>query len=187
MHDIDASGHLLCSLQRQPARQILVASKPDLRRRQRMMRKAALFVTAIMLVGSPTAQSEPSYRMADLVPNIERLLLSKAVDAYFVIAIADSPDFVQLYGSDGTAFLNFPLFTERQKSLRSEVVRMCREFDLELTVNQMPGGQENLDCALPRSAGEIGVIIKKFLERMYSVDEETALILEANGFDLTAA
>jgi len=144
-------------------------------------------MTAVMLLGISTARSEPTYRMADLLPNIERMLRSKAIDAFFVVEVAESPDFIQIYGSDGKAYLNFPMFTPRQESHRADAVRMCAELSLTVTVNQLPNGAENLDCALPQSAKDIAAIVRKFLERLYSADEGTPLELEANGFELTAA
>ena len=131
------------------------------------------------------AETPPTYRTADLTENIARLLKSDAEDAFFIIEIAGTPDFIQLYGSAGVAYLDFPMITERQQSLRPRIEQVGRDLGLMLTINKAANGLEFLDYGLPDSAAAISEVIQTLLMRIYSADETTPLALESNGFELT--
>ena len=138
----------------------------------------------IQLIG---AMSSSQYSMKDLAPNVSGLLQSRAVDGYLVIGIVNTPDFIQIYGSDGIAYLDFPMIALRQKSMRPDIERICRELDLTVTVNKSANGAEFLDYELPRSAEQITVILIKLLKSVYGATDDSELELEANGFKLSKA
>ena len=152
-----------------------------------MIRRAIAILTMTMLaIGSPaaTAQTTPGYSTGDLAAGINGLLQAKADDAWFVIEISGTPDFLQLYGSDGTAYLDFPIFTERQKAMRSTVEDVCADLGLKLLLNEGPNGLILLDYKLPQGTAAATTIVESVLRRIYSVDESTALAFETNGFRL---
>ena len=100
------------------------------------------------------------------------------------VEISGTPDFLQLYGSDGVAYLDFPMFTDRQKAMRSTVEKVCADLDLTLLVNETPNGLVLLDYKLPAESSAATAVVKAVLQRLYSVNESTALAFEANGFSL---
>lgn len=82
---------------------------------QKIVLMMILLVAAASLSASQSsATTSAAYSMSDLLPNVNGLLTSNASDAYFIIGIVGTPDFIQLYGSEGTAFLDFPMITPRQ-------------------------------------------------------------------------
>ena len=145
-----------------------------------------LLAIALLAIGSTgtTAQTTSGYSTDDLAAGINGLLEATADDAWFVIEISGTPDFLQLYGSDGTAYLDFPIFTERQKALRSTVEEVCADLGLKLLLNEGPNGLILLDYKLPQGTAAATAIVKAVLLRVYSVDDSTALGFEANGFSL---
>jgi hypothetical protein len=124
--------------------------------------------------------------MSDLLPNVNGLLTSNASDAYFIIGILGTPDFIQLYGSEGTAFLDFPMITARQMELRPVIEAACLDLGLTLTINTAPNGAEFLDYELPAIGRDIANILRTLLIRVYGATDDTSLEFEANGFDLSA-
>lgn len=156
-----------------------------------MNRDGVLFVIflsmmTLALTYTAAAEPDPYYTMRDLTPNVTGLLQSNVDDAYFVVDIVGTPDFIQLYGSRGEAFLDFPMFTPRQIELRARIEETCRELGLTHTVNRAPNGAEMLDYTLPAAASEIANILSVLLVQVYAADIDTALEFEANGFDLSA-
>lgn len=133
------------------------------------------------------ASAERTFLARDLAPNISALLESKRSDAWFVVTVAGTPDFIQLYGSDGEAFLDFPLFTERQRSKRGIIEEVCADHGLSLSVQDAPNGTQVLDGALPPDAAKIAVILQALLQRVYGAGSDAPLELESNGFALRSS
>ena len=71
---------------------------------------------------------------ADIPAAIDGLLESDADDAFLVIEITGTSDFVQLAGGAGTAFVDFPIITERQKANRKKIESVCEDLGLSLTI-----------------------------------------------------
>ena len=144
---------------------------------------ALSFFAVCVLVCTPwsgTASAQQTF--ADIPAAIVGLLESDADDAFLVIEIAGTKDFVQLAGGDGTAYADFPMITERQKSNRSKVESVCDELGLPLTITPGPDGLEFLDYDLPRDPAEISAIVKQLLTGIYGASSETSLNFITNGF-----
>lgn len=120
--------------------------------------------------------------LADLPAAIDGLLKSPAEDAYLVVSISGTDDFVQLGGYLGTAFLDFPVITERQQELRDKVEAVCSDLGLVLETNVASNGAEFLDFELPGSANDMAAIVEQVLIRVYGVGPATRLDFETNGF-----
>ena len=143
---------------------------------------ALCLIAVCMLVSmlwTKTATARQTF--ADIPEAVAGLLGSDADDAFLVIEIAGTRDFVQLAGGDGTAYVDFPMITERQKANRKKVESVCGELGLPLTVTSGPDGVEFLDYDLPRDPGEIASIVKELLSRIYDVSPETHLNFITNG------
>ena len=144
---------------------------------------ALCLIAVSVLVSTVCIQSASAQqRVADIPAAVASLLESDADDAFLVIEIAGTKDFVQLAGGDGTAYVDFPMITERQKANRKKVESVCGELGLPLTVTSGPDGVEFLDYDLPRDPGEIASIVKELLSRIYDVSPETHLNFITNGF-----
>lgn len=157
-----------------------------------MTRKLVCSITAIIavvftLVACVESIGQTTRTMSDLESAVSGLLASSAEDAFLIITISDSPDFVQMAGNGGTAELDFPQITDRQKQLRPKIEEVCADLGLVLRVIRSPNGMEFLDFDLPSDAGKIAQILRRILSDVYEAVETTELVLETNGFELTTA
>ena len=125
--------------------------------------------------------------MADLEMAVSGLLASRADDAFLIVAIPGTPDFVQMSGYRGTAELDFPQITDRQKALRPKVESVCRGLGLTVRVTSGSDGSEFLDYELPSDASRIAEMLKIILTEVFEASEATQLEFETNGFSLPAA
>ena len=153
--------------------------------RQSILLRFTILAATVLLSFAVVADAPRS--MKDIKPAISALLESTADDAYLVIGIAGSNDFVQMSGYLGTAELDFPQLTDRQKQLRPKIEKVCGELGLDLVVNVGSDGSEFLDYELPKSADEIARIVRSILSLVYEANDQTGLEFEANSFSLPAA
>ena len=152
-----------------------------------MLRTTAQMVFARMcllaaLVCSTPAPAIAAKSLNDIPSAIDGLLRSDAEDAFLIIKISGSEDFVQLGGYLGTAFLDFPQITERQQELRATVEFVCADLGLTLEKIVASNGAEFLDYELTGSADEMAAIVEQVLIRVYGVNPGTGLEFETNGF-----
>lgn len=151
-----------------------------LRKARRSTCATVALVTALFCFTPGLVIAEQS--LGDIPAAIDGLLKSPAEDAFLVINIAGTEDFVQLGGYRGTAFLDFPQITERQQALRDEIETVCADLGLVLEINVASNGAEFLDYELSGSAGEMTAVVQQVLIRVYGVDPGTALEFDTNGF-----
>lgn len=149
------------------------------------IRRYFTLVVALLLPLISAAQ-DPARQADALEPAINGLLRSTADDAYLVIAIAGTPDFVQMAAYRGVAELDFPQITDRQKALRQRVEDTCNELGLPLTIVDGSNGTEFLDYELPSDAAEIARIVRLVLKNVFDAGPDVTLEIEWNGFELPA-
>ena len=157
-----------------------------------MKRKSVLIGSFICLYFAISLADRPAVAdslrsMTNIEPAIAALLASSADDAYLIFAIPGTGDFVQLAGYSGSAELDFPQVTPRQKQVRPMVEKVCSELGLELRISRGSNGAEFLDYDLPKEPGEISNILRRILVEVYGASDATVLEVETNGFDLPGA
>ncbi len=124
--------------------------------------------------------------MNNIEASVAALLESTDEDAFLVIAITGTADFVQMSAFQGTAELDFPQVTPRQKELRPVIEKVCGDLGLNLVIITASDGSEFLDYELPVGAGNIAETISQILLRVFDAQQDTPLEFEANGFDIPA-
>ena len=153
-----------------------------------MSRNVVYFAIAfciLLLAGRAGAEAE-NRTMKSIEPSVAALLESTADDAYLIIGISGTADFVQMSGYQGLAELDFPQITPRQKELRPIVEKVCSDLGLEVTINLGSNGREFLDYELPDDTTKIAEMIKQILILVFGAKADTVLEFEANGFYLPA-
>ena len=153
-----------------------------------MPRIALLFAVALStFFAAERVESDNGIRTMNAIErNVAALLQSTADDAFLIIGISGTPDFIQMSGYRGTALLDFPLITSRQKGLRESIENACKDLGLKKSVVSGSDGSEFLDYDLPSSAPQIADIVKTILIKVYGAQKSTILEFEANGFGLPA-
>ena len=150
--------------------------------RARTQANCARIVLIALLVTCAPSLASTEKSLSDIAPAVDGLLGSPAEDAFLVIGISGTADFVQLGGHLGSAFLDFPQITARQQQLRGKIETVCSELGLTLEINVASSGAEFLDYPLSGSAKDMAAIVEQVLIRVYGVDQDTALEFETNGF-----
>lgn len=157
-----------------------------------MTRKSVLspyvgFALLVLFAGCIQSSEELPRSMDKLEFAVSGLLASAADDAFLVVTIAGSSDFVQMSGYRGSVELDFPQITDRQKQLRPKIEAVCRDLGLTPRVTRGSDGSEFLDYDLPSDAGAIADIVRRILLDVFEVSEASQLGFEWNGFELPAA
>ena len=147
----------------------------------------AMIPVLILFLGCVQSSEEQISTMNDLESAVSGLLASPADDAFLIVTIAGSPDFVQISGYRGSAELDFPQITDRQKQLRPRIETVCQNLGLGLRVTRGSNGMEFLDYDLPSDAKKIVAILRRIFSDVFEVTEATELEFRTNGFDLPAA
>jgi hypothetical protein len=145
---------------------------------------SAICLYFAMSIAAKPAVADSLRSMSNIEPAITALLASTADNAYLIISVPGTGDFIQLAGYKGSAELDFPQITSRQKQVRPMIENVCSELGLELRTSRGSNGAEFLDYDLPKSPGEISKILRLILMQVYDVSDTTMLELETNGFDL---
>ena len=141
----------------------------------------------VLVVGCAEKPETPVRSIIDLESAVSGLLASTADDAFLVVNISGSPDFVQMSAYQGSAELDFPQVTDRQRKLRPKIEEVCRELGLSLRVTRGTDGAEFLDYDLPGDAEQISAMLRRILSEVFGATQTSELEFQTNGFDLPAA
>ena len=127
--------------------------------------------------GAPDQQGSRS----GLETHLAALMRSAAPEAFLIIEIAGTPDFLQFTATESMVQLDLPLITERQALLEPKLRAIAQELDLELYENKSSAGDRFLDIDLHGTAAEIAPKVQEIFHRLYDVESETALHFECNN------
>jgi hypothetical protein len=123
----------------------------------------------------------------DLVSAFRGLAESRASDAFLVVTVRATGDFIQFTAAAGAVQLDFPLITPRQRQLQRKLEEACAELGLTRTVNSGTDGSRFLDYDIDGAPEEIAETVRALLRRVFAVNSELELSLTANGFSLNGA
>jgi len=128
-------------------------------------------------------EAPPGVR-GDMVLAIAGLMDSTDKRSFLIVEIANTKDFIQFSGSTDVVQMDFPLVTQRQKDLRSDIEKACSELGLDLELTPGSTGEEFLDYNLKGSSESISNTIRQVLERVHGVTGNEQLLFSASGFAL---
>ncbi len=116
----------------------------------------------------------------DLKSTLENLMLSTKEDAFVIATINGTSDFVQFSGNTKNVQLDFPLITDRQKSMEARFRTTAREMNLKVIENRGTGGEVFLDIDLKGTAAEISVVAQSFMKRFLGINQDTRMEYKLN-------
>ena len=111
------------------------------------------------------------------------LLEAEVTDAFLVVTVRATGDFVQFTAVPGKVQVDFPQVTQRQRQLRPKVEETCRELGLALSTD----GSEFLDYEISGSAESIATIVRELFRGVFGVASDRELLFDAQGFDVNDA
>lgn len=106
---------------------------------------------------------------------INKLMVSDNDNAFLIIRIAGTEDFIQFSGDDKGVQLDFPLITDRQKELESHFRQSAIKEGLKIIENKGSDGYLFLDIDIKGSPSEITKATGALLKRVFGVAESSML------------
>ena len=116
----------------------------------------------------------------DLENYIGIMMLSAEKYAFVIATVKGTRDFVQFSGNTKNIRLDFPLITDRQKSMEAAFRTTAKEMDLKIIENRGTGGEVFLDIDLKGTITEISVAARTFMERFFSITQDTKIKYRLN-------
>lgn len=133
--------------------------------------------------GRSTTTLRPATPPGRLEDAIAGLLTSEQSDAFLIVDIRGSEDFLQFTAVPGSVQMDFPLITDRQKQVRARLEQAAESAGLK-PANRDTGGEESLNYVIDGNTASITATVRRVLDGTFdkSADEELSFV--ANGFDL---
>jgi|GEM_PF-2566033 hypothetical protein len=116
----------------------------------------------------------------DLENFIGIMMLSTEKYAFVIATVKGTRDFVQFSGNTKNIRLDFPLITNRQKSMEAAFRTTAKEMDLKIIENRGTGGEAFLDIDFKRTTAEISVVARTFMERFFGITQNTKIKYRLN-------
>jgi hypothetical protein len=116
----------------------------------------------------------------DLENYIGIMMLSAEKYAFVIATVKGTRDFVQFSGNTKNIQLDFPLITDRQKSMEAAFRTTAKDMDLKIIENRGTGGETFLDINLKGTAAEISVVARTFMERFFGITQDTKIKYRLN-------
>jgi hypothetical protein len=116
----------------------------------------------------------------DIEPNIDKIMKSNQKDAFLIVKIKGTDDFIQFTGDTKGVQLDFPLVTERQKSMEVAYKQVAKELNLAIVENRGSSGDNFLDINIKGTSVQIADISRIILEKMFKVNSSSKIEYELN-------
>jgi hypothetical protein len=119
-------------------------------------------------VDQPNASRSSGLQLDDL---IRRLMNSKKDGAFLIVGVQGSEDFLQMTSVSTRVQLDFPLITDRQQSLESNIRRAAA--NQKLIVKEQRGSDDSrfLDIDIDGEPTHIAAVCRRFMEQVYGASE----------------
>ncbi len=88
---------------------------------------------------------------------------------------------IQFTGDAKGVQFDFPLVTDRQKSMESTFRSIAKELNLEVVENRGSGGDMFIGIDIKGTAAEIAVIARAFMEKLFRANRGTKIDYELNA------
>lgn len=112
---------------------------------------------------------------------VDRLMRSRSGFAYLIIGVDHADDFIQMTGDSNGVQLDFPLITTRQQTREALIKRTAQTEGLSVVENFGTDGARFLDLDVHGSSRKIAELCCRMLERLFDVDDDTALSFDFDG------
>ena len=101
--------------------------------------------------------------------------------AFLIVHVVGTKDFLQLTAAPDSAEIDFPLITERQQALETQIRATAAEMRLDVRETRGSDGSRFLDCDISGTPAEIASGCRKFLQRVFGARDDARLLYETNA------
>jgi hypothetical protein len=116
-------------------------------------------------------------RLVDVGAHVRELIESDSEDAFLVIEVEGTDDFLQLLTVSGILRLDYPLLTARQRSLEPKLRSAAAALGLKVKGANDDDEFPVVDVDIPTSA-DAAEIVQRLLTELYGVTASTPLRFE---------
>ena len=135
---------------------------------------AVIVLTVLLIALRSFRRDEPGDRPNALRPDsrqhledlVRRLMHSTSDDAFLVVGVENSEDFLQMTGGPAGVQLDFPMITDRQKSLESRIRETAARQGLSVQENRGTGDLF-LDIDISGEPAHIAAVCRRFMSEVY--------------------
>lgn len=119
----------------------------------------------------------------DIPAFLTKLIHATADDAFLIITIVDTGDFLQFSAAEGIVQMDYPLVTKRQRETAERLSAVCSQLGLTLDKNKGSDGTDFIDYDISGTSTEMAAVVQKVLEQAFDVSEGQKLVFEGNGLE----
>jgi hypothetical protein len=119
--------------------------------------------------------------MDEIEHYIDRLMSANDDGAFLIISVAGAVDFLQLTGDARGAQIDFPLITDRQRSLEQRIRLAAERVGLPVVENRGGGSDRFLDINVEGTAAEVARVCRALLYDVFGASEGAELEFEGDG------
>jgi hypothetical protein len=112
---------------------------------------------------------------------VRRLMNSTSDNAFLIVGMENSEDFLQMTGGPTGVQLDFPMITDRQKSLESRIRESAARQGLSVQENR-GSGDLFLDIDIKGEPGHIAAVCRRFIAEVFGAAHGT-FRYEYDGLD----
>ena len=135
---------------------------------------------AFLFLYRPDSTEDLVGTIKDLENYIGIMMLSAEKYAFVTATVKGTKDFVQFSGNTKNIRLDFPVITDRQKSMEAAFRTTAKEMDLKIFENRGTGGEIFLDIDIKGTTAEISAIARTFMERFLGITQDTKIKYRLN-------
>jgi hypothetical protein len=106
---------------------------------------------------------------------------SEDANAFLIIEIAHSEDFLQLSGDASGVQIDFPLVTARQRGYEKKIREVASREGLEVVETYGSDGSRFLDMDVNGESSEVTAVCSKLLREVFSVSGDGELLFQHGG------
>ena len=117
----------------------------------------------------------------DLPRYVERLMRAPDANAFLIVNVAATGDFLQLSGDARGVQLDFPMIAARQRSFEAGIRAEAARAGLAVAENYGSDGARFLDISVNGEAHAVAAICSKVLRAVFNVSGDAELIFQHVG------
>ena len=117
----------------------------------------------------------------DIPSFFQKLMHAQTHNAFLIIQVTDSPDFLQFTAGDEILQMDYPLITDDQKRNARQLSSVCERLGLPSRKNTGTDGSEFLDFDITGTPEEMSLIVQKVFESVFGVSKDQQLTFKGNG------
>jgi hypothetical protein len=139
-----------------------------------------VIIVAFLFLYRPDSTRVTAGTIKDLEGNIGQMMISTEKHPFVIAIVQGTNDFVQFSGDTKSIELDFPLVTDRQKSMEEKFRSMAKSMNLEAIERRGTGGELFLDIGLKGTAAEVSIVARAFMEKFLGIDQNTRIEYRLN-------